>query len=64
MYEVFRTDSFADDLKQHKRNAHLLAETDKKIQRMKTDPYNVGKSFPNNIHDPAVNTNLNTLLLK
>ncbi len=42
MYEVLRTDTFLEELKRFKRNKQLLVELDKKIQRLKEDPHNVG----------------------
>ena len=49
MYEVYRTDSFLEDLKDQKKNKQLLNELNKKIQRLKIEPHNIGKYLSGNL---------------
>ena len=49
MYEIYRTDSFMNDLKDQKKNTQLLNELDKKIQKLKTEPHNIGKHLSGNL---------------
>jgi mRNA-degrading endonuclease RelE of RelBE toxin-antitoxin system len=42
MYEIFRTDSFLEDVKKQKKNKQLLNELDKKIQKLKENSHNIG----------------------
>lgn len=45
MYEIFGTDSFSGAVKKQKKNKRLLNELEKKIQKLKENPENVGKDL-------------------
>lgn len=45
-----RTDAFLEALKSHKKNAELLHALDKKIQRLKEDPFSVGGLLSGELH--------------
>ena len=49
MWIVKRTDTFLKHLKKHKNNHPLLTELDKKIKRLKEDPF-VGGELAGNLH--------------
>lgn len=50
MWIVKRTDTFLKTLKKHKHNHPLFTELDKKIKRLKEDPYAVGGDLAGNLH--------------
>lgn len=50
MWIVKRTDTFLKHLKKHKNNHPLLTELDKKIKRLKEDPFVVGGELAGNLH--------------
>jgi len=47
---VKRTDSFLKYLKKHKNNNELMLELDKKIKRLKEDPFYIGGDLAGNLH--------------
>ena len=47
-WDVERTDSFKEALKEHKKNNALLQALDKKIQRLIEDPISVEECFQEN----------------
>ncbi|MAF35232.1 hypothetical protein CMO91_05290 [Candidatus Woesearchaeota archaeon] len=50
MWDVHRTDTFLQTLKEHKKNAALLAVLDKKILRLIKDPHAVGGELSGKLH--------------
>lgn len=49
-WEVIRTDSFLKDLKKFRKVNELLIELDKKIQKLKEEPENIGKQLHGELH--------------
>jgi mRNA-degrading endonuclease RelE of RelBE toxin-antitoxin system len=49
-YEVVVTDSFTNELRKHKKDGEFLNALDKKIQRLKENPENVGGYLSGELH--------------
>jgi addiction module RelE/StbE family toxin len=49
-FKVRATPAFQDALKTHQRNRSLLDAMDKKLDRLRADPYHVGKPLSGQLH--------------
>jgi len=49
MWKIFSTDSFSKEFKKHKKDGEIVKALDKKIKRLKEDPY-FGDRLSGNLH--------------
>ncbi len=50
LWQIEVTKTFSDELKKHKKDGELLNALDKKIQRLKENPENVGGNLGGRLH--------------
>ena len=50
IWQIERTESFLDALKEHKKNAALLNALEKKMRKLQQDPVSVGGKLSGELH--------------